>query len=327
MAEGKTINPRFQGVPLEDAFLLVKKRMLTEEELRGTSEYKGVYETYFDFLDPEEPDQMVLHTQVNMALELIAAEKMEAAKIEAQELEDKRIEAGRKYALDNNLNPDNLEKAILLEFGTWVLSPQEIPGDNGDSDSEPLNLIRRDDETMMLVTPSGQIISFLDAPIIGEDDRETLLEWVGERRTEAMAKAEGLRAEKQVWIDKINATYDSQINAQERRIKGLEWVYGPMAKQYLQEIVDASQQTKKPVRQVKIGLLKLAFSKTRAKLDVLLPEHAVRWLRRNGAHEAIKIEQSVLKTQVTDDLRRKINDDPSSGMVADFGGKDTFNMS
>lgn len=315
-------HPRFEGKTPKEIYKLVKSGELTREEL--SSAYSSAFATF----DPEEPDHLLLYNTIRIKIEEL--DFAEREKVKAQSEADKAlaIEAGKKYAKENKL-PEYLSEQVLIELGTLCLAGVKDGDKITDTDSgeeEVVQLVRRDESEMMLVTPAGEVIAFLDAPVVGVDEREKLLEWVGEKMTEADADIAGLEASKAVWQKKIDSIYDPQINAKKRRRKSLEWVYGPMAEAYLKEITDKTKNSKKPVRSIKVGLLKLAFSKTRESLDVIMDTKAVTWLRKKGLNDAVKVVESVLKNSVPATLRKEINDDPASGMRFNPGGDDKFSM-
>lgn len=315
-------HPRFEGLKPKEIYKLVKSGELTREEL------SNAYSSAFPTFDPEDPDHVLLYNTIRIKIEELDYAEKTKADVQAKEARAKAIEAGKQYAKDNNL-PEYLSEQVLVELGTLVLSGVK----DGDTVTNPetgedeiVQLVRRDENELLLVTPSGEIVAFLDAPVVGVDEREKLLEWVGEKMTEADADIAGLEAAKAVWQKKIDSIYDPQINAKKRRRKALEWVYGPMAEAYLREIVEKTKDSKKPIRSIKVGLLKLAFTKTRESLDVIMDTKAVTWLRKRGLTDAVKVVESVLKSNIPAAIRKEINDDPASGMRFNPGGEDKFSM-
>src|SRR5690606_20253906 len=126
----------------------------------------------------EEPDHFILRTEIGRQIEKLEAQE----KAEREQAENENREhyttLGKKYAKENGLDPNTLPEDILLEFGMWM---EKGLGEAEAEEDEPVSLIRKDDDVMALVTPTGQIISFIDAPIWGsEDERENVLKWVGE---------------------------------------------------------------------------------------------------------------------------------------------------
>lgn len=313
---------RFDGLTPKEIYKLVKSGELSREEL------SCAYESAFPVFDPEEPDHVLMFNTIRMKIEELDFADREKQKAETEEERQKAIEAGKVYAAANKL-PEPWSEVVLVELGKLCLQGIK-DGDkttNPDTgEEETLQLVRKDEEMMALVTPSGEIISFLDAPVYGHDDRENILAWVGEKMTEADAKIAGLQAEKAVWQKKIDSTYDPQINAETRRKNSLIYVYGNMAESYLKEIVDKTKNDKKPTRSIKVGLLKLAYTKTRESLDVIMDTKAVMWLRKRGLHDAVKVVESVLKNNVPANVRSEINEDPNSGMRLNAGGDDKFSM-
>jgi hypothetical protein len=327
----ENVHPTFEGKTPQQIFKLVKGGELSREELCHA--YAAAYDEY----DPEDPDHQLMHRRIKIAIAEIDQREKEEEDAVAEALKKELLAAGKDYASKNGLNPEIMSETALIEIGGMVIGAAQSDNTNPETgEDETVEIIRRDDEQMCLVTPSGEIVAFLDAPTYGgKDDRESLLKWVGEKITEAEARAAGVEAEKKVWQDKIDAIYDPQINAQRRRAKSLEWTYGPMAKQYLQEVVDAHWQEelkkkdeskRKPLRSIKLGLLKLAFTKERASIDVIIGEKAVLWLQKRGLHDAVKITEAVLKSNIPDDVKKKINEDPKSGMHFNPGGGDKFSM-
>lgn len=262
-----------------------------------------------------------LHVQLHHAVEearvrLLAAQK--AAQDDA--LEDNRDRAKR-FLEKSGVDSATIPLEVLDEVYAGMRTPSEFVDENGE-DAESVSVLAKDDDELMLVTDSGFIVSFIDAPSNDVEVRN-ILEWVGERMTRAAARHTGLMAEKQVWLDRINKQYDPLINKQSRIQERLRHLYTPLAQSYLDEMVAAAKKKgSKAIRSVKVGLLTCAYTLTRESLSVVNEILAIAYCTKKFP-EAIK--KSILVSLIPESVRGKL-DVEKTGLSFDPGGKDKFSL-
>jgi hypothetical protein len=139
-----------------------------------------------------------------------------------------------------------------------------------------------------------------------------------------------MTAERQVWLDKIASQYDPRIRHYERLEKYLTASYLPIFETYARGIV-FPEGGKTHSKTVKLGLLKMNFTKTRARTDILKQDETIDLLRSEiearkaeGDAEvatrlaaAIKISRTLLKSAIPTDIMIPLESDETTL----FGGK------
>lgn len=149
-------------------------------------------------------------------------------------------------------------------------------------------LIVVDADSMCLIdTDTGEVVGYSITPP-DEVDTIKLAEWIGEHVTQHAATAAGLRSEKQLWIDTINARFDSRIKAHEGAVVFLkEHWYDRLYELATTLIGDGKK------RSVAVGLLSLKLRKSSEKMEIVDPEMALAYCLKNQP-DAVKTTQSVL---------------------------------
>ena len=186
---------------------------------------------------------------------------------------------------------------------------------------EPTEMIITDAETMTLIdTTTGTVVGYAATPP-DEVDTIKLAEWIGEHVTQHAAAAAGLRSEKQLWIDTINARFDSRIKAHEGAVAFLKEHWYDRLFELAKTLIGDGKK-----RSVACGLLKLSLSKSREKVEIIDNENAVEWCKQN-APEAVKVTESVLVSQIPDALKDCLHDSifdgDGTGMVYHPAGATT----
>lgn len=252
------------------------------------------------------------------------AQEREAAAREAAIVAGR--ERARAFLTDQMIDPAPLPDAILDEVANSLRLQDEQAG-TAEECTDPVVVLARDDETMCMVTESGEVLCFIDAPH-AELERRNILEWVGERLARSIAREAGLRAEKQAWLDRINKIYDPQIRKQERVQHGLEWVYGPMAQMYFDDIrAEAAARNSTVPKSLKVGLLNLTYAADRARVDVVDDAKAIAFLEES-CPDAVKVTKSVAKSMIPADIKKTLTQENAAqtGIFAYPGGVPKFAM-
>jgi hypothetical protein len=312
-------HPEFAGMTPKQAIKRLKAGGLDNDAIDAA--FDSVFSEPFD---PENEDHAYFYRWVKVAKDTLKVE--EKAKVEAEAYNEAEgfKKAGRKYFKDQGIDPDTVGEEALVEIGRLIVNPPTVSDEV--EHTEEMTLVRRDEETMCLVTPDGNIVGLIDSPTFGPDERERELQWLGEKLTQLKAKKTGIEAERDVWLKKIDGTYRPQINTLDRVMKYLQYRYTPMAESYMRELYEETKDTKKPILSAKVGLLHLALKAKRESVSVIMESKAVIWLRRHKIFGAIKVEESVLKSQIPADVKALMNDSPDCGMEYQPGGEREFTM-
>lgn len=137
---------------------------------------------------------------------------------------------------------------------------------------------------------TGEVIGMVDNPVPDLPDHDgamkEIAEWVGERRAYHLGKAEGLKAEKQVWLDKINARFDTDIKRHEQTVVWLENQYRNPLLHFARRQLEGAKK-----RSFGAGLLILKLVKTRTKTTVVDESLANLWTH-DHCIDALKYEIS-----------------------------------
>lgn len=158
-----------------------------------------------------------------------------------------------------------------------------------------------DEESMALVDMrTGEILGYRETPPESVDDVK-LAEWVGERRTYHQGRVAALEAEKQVWIDKINARFDSSIKRHRGAITWFDKTYYGFLFELAKRMIGDGKK-----RSVSVGLLLLKLRKTSAKTEIVDEAKALAWLKIAGLNDAIKTVESILVSKLPEDLKQKL---------------------
>ncbi len=159
--------------------------------------------------------------------------------------------------------------------------------------------------TVTVDQATGEVLAVEGAPEDTADIQE-ILKWVGDRRIFALAKAEGLRAERDVILKRINDQYNPQINHMENFAK---WCII----RYFNQLRDfaARALVGKKTKTLKANLLVLKFGTTRERVDLLpgLENDALQYVEEFCA-DAITIKKSISKTNLkaaVDDAVRRLD--------------------
>lgn len=159
------------------------------------------------------------------------------------------------------------------------------------NDNDSLNLIFSDHQ-LLLVDENGEVIGMPDAP--GEDsDIEDILNFISRRRPAAQAKLEGLQAEKDALIERINAQYDPLINQQKGVLNWFTARYGDILQNFTRRQLEGSSK-----RSLKYGLLKLGFRRIPPSIVITDDEQAVTWAED---HYPDAIKSTILKSRIPAD--------------------------
>ena len=191
----------------------------------------------------------------------------------------------------------------------------------GDGENE---IVVVDEDTMTLInTETGEVVGYADLPPedLGDVD---LAKWIGEKRAWHKGKAEGLKAEKQVWLDTINKRYDTQIKRHDSALKWFETTYYQFLFELAKRMIGAGKK-----RSVAVGLLLLKLRKTSAKTEVLDSEKAIAWLKGAGLSEAVKTTESVLVSMLPDEVKAKLtkpSNQAKTGLAFNPGGEDQLKI-
>lgn len=216
---------------------------------------------------------------------------------------------------------DEISKSLALAAAQEALTPEERV------ELEPVIVVQRDDDTMTLMTESGEVLGFVDAPH-AELDRRLILEWVGERLTKINARKAGLEAEKAFWLNKITKIYDPQINKQARAAKAIDYVYSDIAKFYLDEFRESAEKRKMKVpNSMKVGLLEIGYRKDTARVDVLDEAKGIVWLKVH-CPDAVKTTESIGKSLIPVPVKALLTEDikNETGIFFYTGGNPQFKM-
>lgn len=189
---------------------------------------------------------------------------------------------------------------------------------------------------------TGEVIGMADNPVPDLPDHDgamkEIAEWVGERRAYHLGKVEGLKAEKQVWLDKINARFDADIKRHEQSVEWIENQYRPSLLNYARRKLEGAKK-----RSFGVGLLILKLVKTRARTSVVDTDKAAQWaelncidalkcvvsakgdkalvLRFNATNAQIGYKETVLVSEIPDELKAVLTPD-NSGIEYNPGGVD-----
>jgi hypothetical protein len=277
------------------------------------------------------PDVEIDYEDDNVGKMLAAIKAAQASAAErAEEAKQKAVVTGRAdastYLLSLNVDPSAVEDCVLDEIAMALRAAREHPLTESE---ETVQILSQDDDTMALVTESGTIVAFIDAPR-ADADRRMLLEWAGERLTRHQAREAALKAEKEFWIKKINAQFDPAINKQVRAQAQVRFVYEPMGKAYLDEIREkaVASGAKEMPKSVKVGMLTLAYKTDLAHMEVPDESKAVAWLEAQQLTDAVKVTKSVLKGSIPLTLKAELTKDniPTTGLYFYPGGVPQFSM-
>lgn len=297
-------------------YKLIKADMLTLEQL-DEAQALGFPDVEFD---PEDELHVQMFGAIKLSSQRIIAKQREEAEVQKQAERDQ----AREWLIQNHPEVPTaaLPDSTLDEIYQSIMLQAHAEAGDG---SPTCNVVSRDDDELVLVTDSGEIIGFLNAPH-AEMERRNILEWVGERLTTSQAKQAGIEAEKQFWLAKIDKQYNPQINKQIRIQKQLRYMYEPTAKGYMDDMV-AAHKGKTPLRSLKIGMLLLQLTTTKARVDVLDEPKAIAWAEEK-CPDAVKTEKSIGKSLIPDAVKKTLTKEQAaeSGIFWYPGGEDKFEV-
>lgn len=311
---------------IPELYKLLKSDELTRHDI-GLIETKALPEGVD--LEDENVQKMV------GAISAARARCLERENALAEFMYKEQIEAAKTYLKEQGVpGSDLLPENVLYEIAQGLTNNDIIDAQCAPENAEYVQVITQDDDINALVTPSGEVIGFLDAP---SDDleRRLILEWVGERLTWLGAREAGLRSEKQFWVDKINKIYDPQVNKVVRGASFMRSRYTPVAQAYLDEVrvnflagQKNSAKPKEAPKSVKVGLLMCQYTKDRASIQIVDEALAIVTLTKLKVKEAIKTVVSVLKSGIPDPIKLKLPEDQKdlNGLFFYPGGKEKFDF-
>lgn len=309
---------------IPELYKLLKAEDLTREEIAAI-EAKALP----DDVDHEDENvQKMVGALTNAKAKVLERERAAAEVLYAAQLQrakDYLKEAGVPGA-------DDLPESALFDIAKGLEINEDAEANPGVT--EPVVVITQDDDINALVTPSGEVIGFIDAP---NDDleRRLILEWLGEKLTYLDARGKGLASEKQAWLDRINRIYDPQINRVNRGSTYAKMRYQGVAQNYLDDIrtkfMESQKSAAKPKeapKSVKVGLLMLQYTKDRASIQIVDEALAILTLTKLKVTEALKTTVSILKTGIPDAIRAKLPEDRKgdNGLFFYPGGVEKFDF-
>lgn len=232
-------------------------------------------------------------------------------------MENNFYELGIKYLEENDIDTTLIPEEYIINVGKSIVANSEI------EEEYEAEIIKIDEEELIVTNSDGEILAFLDAPSHDTIDREKLLEWVGEKMTAAKARQAGHEAEKQVWIDTINDRFDWKIRQEKQKVSGLTYMYTPFAQQYMDDI---RKKSKKIIKTLTVGLLKLTYRAVSASIDVVDEAKAIEWCEKVELFDAIK--KSLLKTPIKNSEHIEVikKDPVETGLFYNPGGEEKFEI-
>lgn len=288
-------------------YKLIKADLLTETELEKAHGI-GFNDVLMDFEDD-------LHTQMMTAC-IASKKRIEEHDRESREkaIADRRGAAKEWLKLNSpGVDPERVSEKALDDIHASLLAAAE---------DDSVEILSSDTDELCLVTSSGEILGFVDAPR-DDIDRRNILEWVGERITRSQASAAGLVSERDYWLNKINSQFNPSINKQTRIQTRLEYLYTPVGQAYLDEL-RAKNKSKKEINSVKIGLLTCSYSTTRASTTVEDESAAIIFCEKNFP-DAVKTVKSILVSVIPDLAKPKL-DRKATGLFFYPGGEKKFGL-
>jgi hypothetical protein len=164
----------------------------------------------------------------------------------------------------------------------------------------------------ILDTETGELL-WVAPPDPALSERE-IAEWVGERRARANARLAGLVAEKDAWLEKVAAQFDSLITRKVKYIEHLDESFRPVLDRLAHQELGGRKE-----RTCRIGLLTLRLRRTRPRIDVEIEQVALEWAREHCAG-AIRTTERLLKSEIPPELIQEFGIE--SGLSYYPGGED-----
>jgi len=181
-------------------------------------------------------------------------------------------------------------------------------------DERPHSEIIYDEENGAIVdADSGEILWVAEVPDPALNEWQ-VAEWVGERRARANAKLAGLLAEKEAWLTKVAAQFDSVIGRRQKYIEHLDESFRPILDRLAHQQLDGRKE-----RTCRIGLLTLRLRRTRARIDVENDSLALEWAREHCVG-AIRVSERLLRSEIPPELLEEYRIE--SGLRYYPGGED-----
>jgi len=182
------------------------------------------------------------------------------------------------------------------------------------NDREVVAIVTDSENTAIVDRETGEILEVMGAP---EDtvEIEEIATWVGQKRAYALAKLEGLEAEKKALIARIDDQYDPQIKRYDRFAEWCKIRYFDRLRGYACQLLEGQK-----ARSVKIHLLTLAFRKTRPKTSVVDADAALAWAEARCPEAVTK---SLLVSMVPVEL---LDEALEHGFAFYPGGEDKFEI-
>ena len=181
-----------------------------------------------------------------------------------------------------------------------------------------------DEDTMTLInTQTGEVVGMAETPPDGLDDVK-LAEYIGEKRAWHKGRVAGLEAEKQAWIDTINARFDTRIKRHKDSLKWYEATYHDFLFKLAKKLIGDGKK-----RSAAVGLLLLKLTKTRSSMEILDQPKAIGWLREAGLAEAVKVTETILVSQLPEALKVKLTsakNQGKTGLAFHPGGEDQLKI-
>jgi hypothetical protein len=162
-----------------------------------------------------------------------------------------------------------------------------------------------------IVNAEGEILGIADLPKPAfEVTDEESAEWVLSKIADAEAEVLKL----QVMLNSVAERLQSRMKDQHRRIEWLNARYGADIAEVAKANLPKGKKTWKGVNG------QVAFRTTNPRLDIPKEntEKALGWLKDNGITQAIKVTESILKSEIPDDKTALLMEDAELRQIAGF---------
>jgi hypothetical protein len=166
---------------------------------------------------------------------------------------------------------------------------------------------------------TGEVIGIPDAPPAVIEDTESILGWYGPRRRRIEAKRDGLTAERDALLKQIREHYDPLIKEQESALKWLALRYEGILRAYATGVVGQLEKAKS----FKRHLVTLGFRTKTEHFEVKDEAAAIDWAREN-CPEAVKVKESFLVSQLTDEAKILLRQDAAASGIEPIPAHEEF---
>jgi hypothetical protein len=199
----------------------------------------------------------------------------------------------------------------------------------------PEELVVKDEDSLVLYdVRTGEAVGYSELP---PEDAEPFKigEWISERRAYHIGRLAGLEAEMDAHLERIHKIYDPQIKRHRGAMAWFDTMYHSMLLELAKRLIGDGKK-----RHAVVGLMTLSLIKTRAHVDINDKDKALNWLELAAENQedpeikakllaAIKVEKSVLKSNLPDDLKAKLVNPVNqerTGMAYYPGGEDELTI-